>query len=269
MSDLKVSVFQICSNDSFEDNSNKILELLKVHDLKSVDLCVFPENALYINIDKELEAPKISLSHPFFEEVRRLAKDNDVTLHLGTLPMYRGGKPFNSTVLIDNKGLLSEPYDKVHLFAAEIGPLSVDESVNYSAGQRPSIIDIKGWTVGLSVCFDLRFSELYALYAKENCDLILVPSAFFKKTGEAHWETLLKARAIESQCYVVAPGQVGVHKASESDAVRKSYGHSLFVHPWGNVLEDMGKNVDVASTHTLYKEEIQKFRSSVKMKRKL
>jgi len=269
MSELKVSVFQICSNNSFEDNSKKILELLKVHDLKSVDLCVFPENALYINVDKTEKAPEVSFDHDFFTQVKSLAKENSVVLHLGTLPVYRGGKPFNSTILIDENGELSEPYDKIHLFAAELGPLSVDEGVNYSTGHRPAVVDVKGWTVGLSVCFDLRFAELYSVYAKECCDLILVPSAFFKKTGEAHWETLLRARAIESQCYVVAPGQVGTHTSTVSDAIRKSYGHSLFVHPWGNLIEDMGKGVDKVSTHTLKKEEIKKFQSSVKMKRKL
>jgi predicted amidohydrolase len=270
MSDLKVSVFQICSNDSFEDNSKKILELLKVHDLKSVDLCVFPENSLYINIDKTAKTPEISFDHHFFDAAKKLAQENDVLLHLGTMPVYRGGKLFNSTILINQKGELSEAYDKIHLFAADLGPaLSVDEGVNYSPGNKPAVIDVKGWTVGLSICFDLRFPELYLQYAKEGCELILVPSAFFRKTGEAHWETLLKARAIESQCYVVAPGQVGTHKSVDSEAIRKSYGHSIFVHPWGNLIEDMGGAKEKVSTHTLKKEEIQKFKSSVKMKRKL
>lgn len=270
MSDLKVSVFQICSNDSFEDNSQKILELLKVHDLKSVDLCVFPENSLYINVDKTAVTPKLSLDHPFFGEVKALAAKESVTLHLGTMPVYREGKLYNSSILIDDKGDLTEAYDKIHLFAAEFGSsLSVDEGLHFSAGSSPRMVKVKDWSVGLSICFDLRFPELYLDYAKQGCDLILVPSAFFKKTGEAHWETLLRARAIESQCYVVAPGQVGVHRSVGSDAIRKSYGHSLFVHPWGNLLEDMGGEGEKVSTHFLKKEEIQKFKSSVKMKRKL
>jgi len=270
MPDLKVSVFQICSNDSFEDSSKKILERLKVHDLKSVDLCVFPENSLYINIDKEAKTPEISFDHAFFAETKKLAKENDVVLHLGTIPVYRSGKLYNSSLVINEKGELSEAYDKIHLFAAELGSsVSVDEGINYSAGSKPQVIKVKDWTVGLSICFDLRFPELYLEYAKQGCELMLVPSAFFRKTGEAHWETLLKARAIESQCYVVAPGQVGTHKSTESEAIRKSYGHSLFVHPWGNLIEDMGGEGEKVSTHTLKKEEIRKFKSSVKMKRKL
>ena len=269
MSDLKVSIFQVCSNDSFEDNSKKILELLKVHDLKSVDLCVFPENSLYINIDTKAKTPQIFFEHPFFSKVSSLAKENDVVLHLGTMPVWREGKLFNSSIVIDEGGKLVEAYDKIHLFAAEIGPLSIDEGENYTAGSKPQVIEVKGWKVGLSICFDLRFPELYLDYAKKNCDLILVPSAFFRKTGEAHWEVLLRARAVESQAYVVAPGQVGRHKSTVSETVRKSYGHSMFVHPWGEVMEDMGGEGEGVSSHILKKEEIEKFKASVKMKRRI
>lgn len=269
MSDLKVSVFQICSNDSFEDNSKKILSVLKVHDLKSVDLCVFPENALYINIDKTTKTPEFSFKHDFFKEVKKLAKENDVVLHLGSLPVYREGKLFNSSIVVKEDGELIEPYDKIHLFAAQIGSLDIDEGVNYSAGTKPFVLNVKGWKVGLSICFDLRFSELYSHYAKKGCDLLLVPSAFFRKTGVAHWETLLRARAIENQSYVLAPGQVGVHKSVESDAIRKSYGHSLAVHPWGEVLKDLGSDKEEVFTIDLLKNEITKLRSSINMNRKL
>ncbi len=267
--DLEVSVFQVSSNDSFEDNSKKILKLLKVHDLKSVDLCVFPECALYININKKDKSPHISLEDSFFKEVQSLAKKNNVVIHLGSLPIYRGGQLFNTSLVVDEEGLMAEAYDKIHLFAAEIGHLSIDESTSFSSGLKPKVINVKGWVVGLSICFDLRFSDLYSHYAKQGCDLILIPAAFFRLTGAAHWETLNKARAIECQAYVVSPGQVGVHKSVESGAIRKSYGHSLVVHPWGNILADLGGEGEAIETLSLKKEEIEKNRKSILMKRKL
>lgn len=269
MKDLRVSIFQVCSDDSFQNNSQKILELLKVHDLSSVDLCVFPENALYISVDKKSVAPKISFESSFFKDVCELAKNTKTAIHLGSIPVYKMDGLYNSTVFVDGEGNLSQPYDKIHLFAAKIGPLDIDEAENYKPGYKASIVEVKGWKIGLSICFDLRFPELYLKYAKEHCDLILVPSAFFRKTGEAHWETLLRARAIESQAYVLAPGQVGVHVSTETDAIRKSYGHSLAVHPWGNVMTDLGGEHECSQTVVLEAPDIEKIRNSVFMKRRL
>lgn len=266
--DLSVSVFQICSNDSFENNSKKILDLLKVHDLTSVDLCVFPENALYININKKDKAPEISLEDPFFKEVQSLAQAHEVMIHLGSIPIYKKDGLYNATVIVDEKGNLTQPYDKIHLFVAKIGALDIDEGKSYVAGSQPFILELKGWKIGLSICFDLRFSELYSYYAKKGCELILVPAAFFRKTGVAHWETLLKARAVENQCYIIAPGQVGTHKSVKGDEIRKSYGQSLAVHPWGNLLVDLGTEGEAMETLVLQKEEVEKIRNSIFMKRK-
>lgn len=267
--DLIVSVFQVCSDDSFVNNSKKILDLLKVHDLKNVDLCVFPENALYININKKEKAPEFSLEDSFFQEVKLLAKSNDVVVHLGSLPIYKSEGLYNSTLVVDGKGVLTEAYNKIHLFAAKIGHLDIDEGKSYIGGDRPAVLDVKGWRVGLSICFDVRFSELYSYYAKEGCELVLIPAAFFRLTGDAHWEILLKARAIEGQCYVVAPGQVGVHKSVGDGSIRKSYGHSLVVHPWGNILTDLGPALESVQTVTLEMSEVKKNRNSIFMKRRL
>ncbi len=269
VTDLKVSVFQICSDDCFKNNSKKILDLLKACDLKSVDLCVFPENALYISINKKNRVPKISLEEGFFKEVRQLAKKNSVAIHLGSVPIYRQGKCYNTSLLINSTGEIKKVYDKIHLFTAKIGSLDIDEESLYCSGSTPKIIRVKGWKIGLSICFDLRFSELYSFYGKNDCDMILVPSAFFRKTGKAHWKTLLKARAIESQCYVVAPGQVGFHKSVHGDFIRKSHGQSLVIHPWGDVLVDLGTKVENVETLVLDKKEIIKVRNSIVMKRRL
>jgi len=263
--DLKVRVFQICSTDSFKFNIKKITKLIKTH-AKKHEFCFFAENSLYINIDKKIKTPAFDLKD--LEPLQELCKKKQITLHLGSAPLYEGEKLYNTMILIDDKGQLTMPYKKIHLFRAEVGSISVNEGEQYASGQTPAIIEVKGWRVGLSICFDLRFSDLYSHYAKKECDLILVPSAFLRSTGKAHWEILLRARAIETQAYIVASAQAGVHK-SDTGAIRKSYGHSLGVSPWGDVLSDLKEKEDVSEAFTLKKSEIKKMRSSLIMDRHL
>ena len=262
---LKVRVFQICSTDSFESNISKIKNLLEIH-AKEREFCLFAENSLYINIDQEVKTPLFNLKD--LAPLQELCKSKKITLHLGSAPLYEGDHLYNTMLVIDEEGELTKPYRKIHLFRAEVGHLSVDEGSQYSSGETPSIITVNGWKVGLSICFDLRFSDLYSFYATNSCDLILVPSSFLRSTGKAHWEILLRARAIETQAYVIAPAQVGVHKG-ESGAIRKSYGHSLIVSPWGDVLLDLEEKEDVSESLILKKSEIEKMRKSIIMDRHL
>jgi nitrilase len=123
-------------------------------------------------------------------------------------------------------------YDKIHLFAFDNGRERYDEGRVLEAGSEAVAVDIEGWRVGLSICYDLRFPELYRCLMTPPCDLIVVPSAFTHTTGQAHWELLLRARAIENQCYVLAPAQGGLHENG-----RRTWGHSMLVDPWGKVLD--------------------------------
>ena len=125
-------------------------------------------------------------------------------------------------------------YDKIHLFAFDNGREQYDEGRTLEAGNKPVAVDIEGWRVGLSICYDLRFPELYRQLMRAPqgpCDLVVVPSAFTHTTGQAHWELLLRARAVENQCYVLAPAQGGLHENG-----RRTWGHSLLADPWGEVL---------------------------------
>jgi predicted amidohydrolase len=264
-SDLKVRVFQICSTDSFKVNIKKIESLLQTH-AKKHEFCLFPENALYINIDKKSKTPDFDLKD--LDSLRALCKTKKVTVSLGSAPLYEEGKLFNTMLFIDEEGELTKPYKKIHLFRAEVGRISVNEGDQYTSGEKPAIIEVKGWKVGLSICFDLRFSDLYSYYAKQGCDLILVPSAFLRPTGAAHWEVLLRARAIETQSYVIASAQEGVHK-SDTGSIRKSYGHSMAVSPWGDVLINLKDKEDVSEVVTLKESELKKMRSSLIMDRHL
>jgi nitrilase len=149
----------------------------------------------------------------------------------GTVPLAtsRPTRVRNTCLVHGPDGRQVARYDKIHLFGFQRGAERFDESATIEAGRTPVVIDIEGWRVGLSVCYDLRFPEYYR--ALGAVDLIVVPSAFTYVTGEAHWEVLLRARAIENQCWVLAPAQGGTHENG-----RRTWGHTMLVDPWGEVV---------------------------------
>ncbi len=142
-----------------------------------------------------------------------------------------GGMPYNTSVLITPAGDIAAVYRKIHLFDITIGARSVAESAHYSRGTEVVCVPAAGVQVGLSICYDIRFPELYRRFADAGADLVFIPSSFTAPTGEAHWEVLVRARAIENQCFVAAPGQAGVGAGGIP-----TYGNSMIVDPWGQVL---------------------------------
>lgn len=147
------------------------------------------------------------------------------------------GKPFNTSVLINLQGKIVARYRKMHLFDIKLKGKEILESKRNRAGAKPVLTTLLGIRVGLSICYDLRFPELYRCYSKKGVELLCIPSSFTKQTGEAHWHPLVKARAIENLSYVIAPNQVGIGSAGV-----KTYGHSLIVDPWGKVLAEGSAN---------------------------
>ncbi|WP_395702955.1 carbon-nitrogen hydrolase family protein [Aquabacterium sp.] len=175
-----------------------------------------------------------------------LAREHGVWLIGGTLPLRTADpeRVRNSCCVWGPDGQRVARYDKIHLFAYDNGRERYDEGRVLEAGSTPVAFDADGLRVGLSVCYDLRFPELYrALMQPAPCDLIVVPSAFTYTTGRAHWELLLRARAVENQCYVLAPAQGGTHENG-----RRTWGHSLVADPWGELLacRDEGEGVVIA-----------------------
>jgi nitrilase len=177
----------------------------------------------------------------------------------GTLPLRIEGdagdeatRALNTTLVFDPQGQHVARYDKIHLFRFDDGERRYDEAATLAAGHTPSAFKLtdrsgRAWRVGLSICYDLRFPELYrALSGGPDgpCDLLLVPAAFTYPTGEAHWELLLRARAVENQCFVLAPAQGGLHENG-----RRTWGHSLAIDPWGQVLavrDEEGEGLTIA-----------------------
>jgi len=168
-------------------------------------------------------------TRPFQE----LAKTKRVHILLGSLyeRIKNSGKAFNTSVLVDKYGKIVGHYRKIHLFKANIQDKVIRESQTFKAGRGLATAQVEGFSVGLSVCYDLRFPWIYRAYAQKGVDILCVPSAFTKATGEAHWEVLLRARAVENLCYVLAPDQIGKDGRGVD-----SFGHSMIIDPWGKVM---------------------------------
>lgn len=161
-----------------------------------------------------------------------MAKEFNVNILAGSIyeRCNTSKKIYNTSVVINNKGRIICKYRKINLFKAVIGNLVIDESSTFENGRDPVVCQINSWKIGLSICYDLRFPELYRNYYKQAVDIIVVPSSFTFSTGRLHWEVLLRARAIENYCYVLAPNQYGIDGNGA-----ETYGHSMIVDPYGKV----------------------------------
>ncbi|TAK47451.1 MAG: carbon-nitrogen hydrolase family protein [Xanthobacteraceae bacterium] len=174
---------------------------------------------------------------PSLAALRELARELAIHLHIGSLALRASPqRAVNRSFLIGPDGAVIARYDKIHMFDVDLaGGESYRESASFQPGERAVIADLPWGRVGLSICYDLRFPALYRALAEAGAAFLTVPSAFTRQTGEAHWHTLIKARAIETGCYVFAAAQGGRH-----DGGRETYGHSLIVDPWGVVVAEGG-----------------------------
>lgn len=200
-------------------------------------MVLLPENAILMSADLQqrhtssLQATTAKILAWFSLQ----AKQHQLWLITGSMLVQDTSQPnkaFNRCFVFSPNGIAQVYYDKIHLFDANLGSESWQESKYISCGDMPKtqIID-HHWKLGLSVCYDLRFPELYRFYQQQGCNILTIPSAFTVPTGQGHWLPLLQARAIENQCYVLAAAQSGKHKDG-----RTTYGHSVIIDPWGKIL---------------------------------
>lgn len=173
--------------------------------------------------------------NPAIARLAEIARENGVFLHIGSLAIALGdGRFANRSVLFDPRGEIVATYDKIHLFDADLpGIDAYRESATYAGGGQAVLADTGAFTLGFSICYDMRFAALYRALAQGGAEVIAVPAAFTVPTGKAHWHVLLRARAIETGCYILAAAQGGEHQNG-----RKTYGHSLIVAPWGEVIAE-------------------------------
>lgn len=264
---LNIAVTQMNSVDDVNSNIKQIESLVRsAKALGPVDIVCFPENCLYMRIREGERPHEFSISDSEFLKLSALAVEHNVDLHLGSLPLKIGPKVYNSSVWIRADGKISSGYQKIHLFDIELtGQKPHRESDIFERGGGPVISQFADWKIGESICYDLRFAELYNYYAKSKVDFIFIPAAFLVDTGRVHWEVLLRARAIENQCYVVASAQVGQHQSTQqSGAKRFTYGHAMVVNPWGEVILNMKEDMGVQIV-SLKKSEIVNVRRQIPM----
>ncbi|HMN66910.1 MAG TPA: nitrilase-related carbon-nitrogen hydrolase [Bdellovibrionales bacterium] len=262
---MKLGLAQMTSTDDVQANLRQMIDLYSRAADQGSDLVVFPENSLYFRLQPGAKLMSLSVDSPEIQRLRELVERRNAGLMLTTAMDGTGGKARNSTLLLDRGQAPRIVYSKIHLFDVDVdGAPSVRESDHFLNGEGPATVSFRGWEIGLSICYDLRFAELYLRYAHE-VDLILVPSAFLVPTGQAHWHVLLRARAIEGQCFVAAPAQSGEHR-SLNGTIRKTYGHSLAVDPWGRVLAEV-LDAPAVQVVELAKELIAKVRQQIPMKK--
>jgi predicted amidohydrolase len=243
----RIAAVQMVSTPSIERNLDAAARLIAEAAGGGAKLVALPEYfcLMGLNDRAKLEHAETPGDGPIQRFLAEQARAHGVWLIGGTLPLkdpVLADKARNSSGVYAPDGTQAARYDKLHLFHYDNGRERYDDGAVLAAGSEPVALDAAGMRLGLSICYDLRFPELYRrLMTPQPCDLLAVPSAFTYTTGRAHWQLLLRARAVENQCYVIAPAQGGQHENG-----RRTWGHSLIVDPWGEVLaerEDEGEGV--------------------------
>jgi len=268
---MKVAALQMVSTPDVDTNLDTACRLIQQAAQAGAELVALPEYFCLMGLrdaDKlriaENDAGNAALERPDCPIQHRLAqaaREHQVWVIGGTLPLRTtlANKVNNSVLVFDPKGKQAARYDKIHLFCFDDGTQRYDESVTLQAGQQTVAFDFtdrqgESWRVGLSVCYDLRFPEFFRELSQGSpCDLFVLPAAFTHTTGQAHWEVLLRARAIENLCHVMAPAQGGVHTNG-----RRTFGHSMVIDPWGTVLAQQAEGegmvmatLDKTAQHTM------------------
>lgn len=261
---MQLCAIQMTSSTDIEENIGDIEKQLATLELAQQQLVLLPECCLFFG-GKDKEQLALAQAQVETNELKnrlaKLANKYNVFLVAGSIPVLsnQSTKFTNSCFVFSPSGDELGSYDKIHLFdvAVQDSEKTYCESRYAKAGDRVSIINIDGIKLGLSICYDLRFPELFRQLCQQGAKIITVPSAFTRVTGAAHWQTLLQARAIENQVYIIAAGQEGVHLNG-----RETWGHSMIISPWGEILTqlDTGKGIIFADYQ---EQEVDKVRKAM------
>ncbi len=253
---VKIAGIQMASGPQVSANLSEAERLIKIAAEQGAKLVALPE---YFAIMGMKDTDKIREREeegdgPIQRFLSKMAKKHKIWLIGGSVPLKASvaSKVRNSCLVFDPNGKLAARYDKIHLFNLDLGHEHFHEDDTIEAGDGIVVLETPIGTIGLSICYDLRFPELYR--AMGEVDIIVVPSAFTDTTGKAHWETLVRARAIENQCYVLAPAQGGYHISG-----RETHGDSMIVDPWGVVLDRLprGSGVVIAGINPAYQTSLR------------
>jgi predicted amidohydrolase len=242
---MKIACLQMNSGRDIDANIATLSSLAAQAVRDGAQLVATPENTFAMGEPAEGESRVIyeQEDHPGVQAASAMARTHGCWLLIGSVAVAGGDSPkcFNRSLLFDPNGRIAASYDKIHLFDVALpGGEVYTESSRMLPGERAVVAPLPQIGLGMSICYDVRFPHLYRALAKAGAGLLAVPAAFTVPTGQAHWHVLLRARAIENGCYVIAPAQTGTHPGG-----RKTYGHALIIDPWGKVLAEAGEGVGV------------------------
>ncbi len=254
---IKIAAIQMASGPSVAANLSEAERLIEVAANQGAKLVVLPE---YFAIMGMKETDKVAVREqegkgPIQDFLSKIAKDHGIWLIGGSVPMVSNfpNKVRNSCLVYDDKGKQVARYDKIHLFGLDLGNEHYHEENTIESGNDIQVVDTPFGKIGLSICYDLRFPELYRAMGEVN--IIVIPAAFTETTGKAHWETLVRARAIENLSYVIAAAQGGYHLSG-----RETHGNSMIIDPWGVILDRLprGSGVVIATMNPQYQASLRK-----------
>ena len=242
----KVTCIQNCADNDIDQNVVETTRWIELAAAQGSDFVCLPENFSCIehNDTDYLKKALAEQNHPVIEHFSLLAKNLNLWLLLGSVTVRASAdKVNNRSILLNNNGEVVSRYNKLHLFDVQLkNQESYRESNTVAPGKQAVVTPLPWGKLGLSICYDLRFAYLYRSLAHAGADFISIPAAFTQTTGQAHWRTLVCARAIETGCYIFAPNQCGLRSTG-----RETYGHSLIVDPWGEILAEADNEPGVIS----------------------
>ena len=256
----KVSCIQLCTSNDVEYNIKRTKKFFLQAVRQKTNFVLTPEVSSKISLNKKLLLKSATSMEKdiYLKEMKSLARRYKKWILVGSLILKIKNKLVNRSVLISSKGKVQCYYDKIHMYDAKLSSKEkYFESKIFNSGKKLKIAKLPWGKLGLSICYDLRFPNMYRKMSKRGAIFLSVPSAFTETTGKKHWHTLLKARAIENFSYVFAPGQAGKHCNG-----RKTYGHSLIISPDGKILKELGTKEGVI-TATIYPSLVYKLRKTI------
>ena len=240
MSLFKAACLQVNASNDMDANIQAVAGLTCDARAAGAQMVFMPENVAMMEWGRKniLAKAHREASHPALAAFSELARETGLWMHCGTLAvLLEDGRVANRTIIMDPRGDIVTRYDKIHMFDADLGNGEVyRESSTFAPGDAAVLVGTPWGKLGLAICYDLRFPHLFRSLAQNGADFLAIPAAFTRPTGRAHWHVLMRARAIETGCFVFAPAQCGDHAGD-----RQTYGHSLIISPWGVVLADGGE----------------------------
>jgi nitrilase len=251
---MKIAIVQLNSTDDKSRNLAIAAEqITQICEQQEIDLITLPEmfNFMGGSISEKKTAAENIENGETVILLKQLARKYGIFIHGGSIGEQESNKYYNTTPIINPNGQLIAKYRKINLFNFKGTSANYNEASTLSPGHEIITYPVDKYIVACAICFDLRFSRLFETFKKINAKIIVIPSAFTYETGQAHWEILLRARAIETQSFVIAPAQTGSY--FQEGQQRVNWGHSMVIDPWGNILAQLNENVGHALVHLDFK----------------